>query len=82
MSADANKAVVRRLLVEALDQGDLDVAEALLAPEYGLHDPPVPFAVVGPAGYKRFQAMDLTAFPDRRLTVEEPLTVEDRVVTR
>ncbi len=82
MSAEENKAIVRRLFDEVFNRGDLGAADAVLAPNYRLHDPAAPNFAGGREAYRQFQARYLKAFPDHRLTVEDQIAEGDRVVTR
>lgn len=42
MSAEENKALSRRVIEEMFNDGNLDVADELLAPDYVDHDPSSP----------------------------------------
>jgi steroid delta-isomerase-like uncharacterized protein len=80
MSAEENKAIVRRMFAE-LNQGNLAIIDELVAPEYVEHVAGGQ-EIVGPAGLKQFIAQFATAFPDLQLTVEEMIGEQDKVVTR
>lgn len=80
--SEENKAIVRRSFDELFSQGDLDVADAVIAADYVGHDPALPQPMHGPLEFKRFVTMYRTAFPDLTLTVEEQIAEGDRVVTR
>jgi predicted ester cyclase len=68
-SVAANKATVRRVWDEVWNGRDLDVADAIFAPDY--------------AAYERaFMPTWLAAFPDWRFEVEDMIAEADRVVTR
>ncbi|MBM4437851.1 MAG: ester cyclase [Actinobacteria bacterium] len=78
MSADAaNKAVVRRLLNEVYNQGNLIVANDLV-------DPGHPDAGLGPGpdNFKNHARRLRSAFPDLHLTIADQLVDGDRVATR
>ncbi len=81
MSA-ANKALARRLVEEAFNQGRLDVTEELVASDYVGHDPSLPEEVRGPAGVKEVIAGYRAAFPDIQVTIEDQIAEGDLVVTR
>ena len=81
-SAQENKAVSRRVAEEILNQGKLDLADELYTPDYVLHDPSLPEDLHGPEGLKQYAAMNLGAFPDARVTVEDQIAEGDMVVTR
>ncbi len=82
MSAEHNKAIVRRLYDEVFNKGNLSAADEILAPNYSLHDPAAPKFAGGRQAYKRFQARYLKAFPDHRITVEDQIAEGNKVVTR
>ena len=82
MSAEENKALVRRVFEEGWNAGNLELFNETDAPEYVLHDPSVPEDVRGVEAVKQFASMYLRAFPDLRFTIEEQLAEGDKVVTR
>ena len=81
-SAQENKAVSRRVAEEIFNEGNLDLADELYAPDYVLHDPSLPEDLHGPEALKQYAAMNLGAFPDARVTVEDQIAEGDMVVTR
>ena len=82
VSAEENKALVRRAFEEGWNTGNLDVFDEVDAPDHVLHDPSVPEDVVGIDGIKGFASMFLQAFPDLHFTIEEQIAEGDKVVTR
>lgn len=68
MSAEENKAVVRRYFEEFHTQRQHDILEEIIAPD--LLEPT-----------RRATDMLLTAFPDYRITIEEQVAAEDKVAT-
>lgn len=80
--SEKNKALVRRWLNEVFTRGDLDEADDLFTSNYALHDPSFPQDVHGPEGIKRYVTAYRAAFPDLKVTVEDQLAEEDKVVTR
>jgi predicted ester cyclase len=80
MSTEHNKALVRRLFEEGLNQNKPDVFDELIAPSYVNYDFPAPSP--GLEGFKMAIGMFLAAFPDMRVTVEEELAEGDKVITR
>jgi steroid delta-isomerase-like uncharacterized protein len=82
LTPERNKNLVRRWLVEVFTRADLAEADELFTLNYALHDPSFPHNVHGPEGIKRYVAAYRTAFPDLRVTVEDQLAEEDKVVTR
>lgn len=81
MSA-VNKALARRLVEEAFNEGRLDVTEELVASDFVGHDPSLPEEVRGPAGVKEVIAGYRAAFPDIQITIEDQIADGDLVVTR
>ena len=82
MTADENKALVRRVFEEGWNTGNLDLVDEIDVPDYVLHDPSVPEEVRGVEGIKRFASIYLRAFPDLHFTVEDQIAEGDKVVTR
>jgi steroid delta-isomerase-like uncharacterized protein len=81
MSTEANKALVRRFLVEVENQKNLHVVDEVLAGDYVLDMPGFP-TVHGPAGYKKAAPLIFSAFPDLHHTVEDIISEGDRVAAR
>ncbi|MBT2502877.1 ester cyclase [Curtobacterium sp. ISL-83] len=63
---------------EAVNSGQLDLLDALVAPNAVDHDP-APGQAAGPQGYKDFFAEMRTAFPDLHIEVEQLVADEDNV---
>jgi predicted ester cyclase len=81
MGASENKALVRRIFEEGMNQQRPEVFDQLLAPSFENHDMPAP--VPGPEGFRMVFGMFQAAFPDMQVTLEEVLaTDDDKVVTR
>jgi len=79
---EANKALARRFHEEIFDQGNLDVADEILAPDFTWYNPPTETFVTGPEAVKQ-QARELRGFiPDFVLTDEDVIAEGDRVVIR
>jgi len=81
MSAEENKAVVRRLYEEVYNRGNLDAADELLAPTFVGYD----FSTgeeVGIEGYKRAIAEQAASSSDLHFSIEEQIAEGDKVVTR
>ena len=79
--SETNKAVSRRLVEEAFNQGNYDVIEELIVPTFVNHDP----ATGDVTGYDGLrQSIDgyRSAFPDLKITIEEQLAEGDLVATR
>jgi steroid delta-isomerase-like uncharacterized protein len=82
MSAEENKAILRRYFEEAWNQGHLAVLDELVAPTYVNHDPAVPGLPPGPAGLKPIIAGFRAAFPDLQITIDDQVAEGDKVATR
>ena len=82
MSTEENKAISRRVAEEIFNGGNLDLVDELYASDYVLHDPSLPEDLIGPEGIKQYVAMNLGAFPDARVTVEDEIAEGDKVVSR
>src|SRR3712207_6476967 len=81
MSAEQNKAVVRRFYEEAYNQKNLDIADELVAPNFVDHSVD-PTRRGGPQGMKAHLNAYYRAFPDLRLTIEDVIASGDKVVLR
>jgi predicted ester cyclase len=80
MSAEENKVVVRRLIEEVYNRGNLDIADELLAPDYVDHTWP-PGKYAGREGLKRSVAKQRAASSDLHTNIEEQIAEGDKVVT-
>jgi len=60
---EENKALVQRL-TEAFNEGDLDVIDELVAPDFVGHNPLMPKPIQGPDGLKGFFAAFRAGMPD------------------
>jgi len=76
-----NKEIVRRLVEEVWNTGNLTVADLLTAPNYVDHTAPAGWPV-GPAGLRQAVAHNRLTFPDLHYTIEELVAEGDRVLTR
>jgi predicted ester cyclase len=81
MSAEENKAIVRRVYEEAITQNKPEVFDEIMSPDIVDHAP-FPDQAPGSEGFKGVFAMMLSAFPDYHSTVEEQIAEGDKVVTR
>ena len=82
MSAQENKALVRRVMDEMFNEGNLDLADELFAPDYVDHDPAMPEDIHGPEGFKEYVSVFRSAFPDLHIEIEDQVAEGDKVVTR
>ncbi len=76
-----NKAQFRRAYEELLNQGNLEVAEDLVAPDFLNHEAP-PGRNRGPESMRGLATMLRTAFPDLHFTIEELIAEGDTVAGR
>ena len=81
MSAEKNKAIIRRFVEEVQNGGDLTVLDEIAAADYVNHTAP-PGVLPDREGLKQLTAMFRRAFPDGRITIEDLVAEGDRVVTR
>jgi steroid delta-isomerase-like uncharacterized protein len=79
MSAE-NKATFRRL-VEGLNQGNLDVYDEVVAPDFVNHSAP-PGVPPTREGWKQLAAMFRAAFPDLHFHIEDEIADGDLLTTR
>jgi steroid delta-isomerase-like uncharacterized protein len=78
MSTEENKAVIRRLIEEFINQGNTAVAEALVAEDHVALGPS-PGQEQGREGLIATIARMRTAFPDLEWTIEDMIAEGDRV---
>ena len=76
-----NKAQFRRTYEELLNEGNLAVAEELVAPDFVIHEAP-PGRNRGPESMRGLATMLRTAFPDLHFTIEELVAEGDTVAGR
>ena len=81
MSAEENKAVVRRFFVELLSTDNLALADEILSPGFRFYfaGSPDPMDL---ESYKEFLMARRAAFPDRRFVVEDMIAEGDKVSAR
>ena len=82
MSAEANKALVRRFYEQVWGAGNYDVANEVFAPDYVRHDFRAGDPMPGPEGQKKIARDFHTAFPDLAVEVELVFGEGDFVVGR
>jgi predicted ester cyclase len=81
MSAEKNKALVRRFL-EARVMGDVDAVEKLLAPNFVNHTKVLPDEEPGREGFIQAIAQYNAAFSNSSVLVEDQVAAGDKVVSR
>ena len=81
MSAVEIKAIVRRYL-GVYEQGNIELLDELLAPDYINHTPATPDLPTGPEGVKAVVTMFRGAMPDLMVAVEDMIAEDDKVAVR
>jgi len=81
MSAEENKAIIRRFVEEVQNRHNIGALEELFSPDFTDHSgisnlPP------NLDGAKQFFTMFFTAFPDIQVTIHDQVAEGDKVVTR
>jgi steroid delta-isomerase-like uncharacterized protein len=82
MSTEENKAVVRRLLQDVWNRGDLDRLVEIVAPQFIRHGPMPEDETRGPQGVGALISAYRATYPDLRVTVEDQIAEGSLVVTR
>ena len=80
MSVEENKEIVRRVIDDIVNKGDLSLVDEVLASNYVYHFPT--HDINGPEGFKEFVTTMRTAFPDIHVTIEDIIAEGDRVAVR
>src|SRR5215468_30961 len=81
-SIEQNKALVRRFFEEVFNQGDLNVADEIIASGFAGHGFASHGREHGPNNAKNTVKQFKAAFPDIRFEVEEMIAEADKVVVR
>lgn len=81
MSAEANKAVIRRLVEEVYNEGNLDVVDELVAPDVFNH-PAVPEHQHGLDGFKHVIEWVRAIGPDTHYDIDDTIAEGDKVAVR
>ena len=81
MSTEENKAVVRRLFEEVVNQGNLEALDELTTDDIVTHTP-VPGIMPDREGFRQFLGVFLTAFPTQHTEVHDVIAEGDRVAVR
>ncbi len=80
MSLEENKAIIRRVIDEIINQGNLSAINDLFTPDFV--DRSSPEQPPGPEGVKGFVARVRAGFPDLRVDIEDVIAEGDKVVIR
>ncbi len=81
MSTDENKALVRRILEEFWNTGDIAHVDAFFAPNFVNHDPSAP-QIQDREGIKQRNLLYHASFPDFHVTIEDLIAEGDLVTKR
>ena len=82
MTAEANKAIVTRLVEELWNAGNPELADELYSADYVRHGPQAEPPIRGREGLKGFARMYLAAVPDLQHEIEDQFVREDAVISR
>lgn len=81
MSAEQNKAIIRRWIEEAWNQGRVEIADELYAGDFRAQDIDEPDRPLhGPQDIKEYVLRTRAAFPDIHFTIDHLLAEGDKVV--
>ena len=81
MSTEQNKALLRRIFEEGVNQNKPGVFDELIAPDCKFHDQPLGMPPTR-EGFRQIQATFRAAFPDVHLTIEDEFADGDYVIQR
>jgi steroid delta-isomerase-like uncharacterized protein len=81
MSAEENKAIMRRFW-DVWEEGNIELLDELLAPEYINHTLAAPDLPPGPEGVKAVVSMFRSAMSDLKVVIEDMVAEGEKVVTR
>ena len=76
---EENKAVVRRFIAEAWNEGRLETVDELISADHVDHDPGRVGTPGGPGGMRAYVTMYRTAFPDTHIELGEMIAEGDLV---
>jgi steroid delta-isomerase-like uncharacterized protein len=82
MSAEENKALMRRFIDEVINGKNLAAIDELVAPDIVEHEEGPPGMPGGREGTKQFFGMVFNAFPDLKATLEDVVAEGDRLAVR
>ena len=82
MTAEENKAIVRRLIDELWNAGNPELAEQFYAADHVRHGPLAEPPIRGSEALKQFAYMYLAAVPDFHTEIEDQFAREDSIVSR
>ena len=79
VGTEEHKALVRRFVEEAINQGTLAVLDELVAPDFVSHTAALPLPP-GPAGMRLFLSATRLVFPDLHQSIEDLVAEGEKVV--
>jgi steroid delta-isomerase-like uncharacterized protein len=82
MSTEENKALVRRMVEETFNRGNVGQADEFLAPDFVEREELPPGLPRDREGVKQLTVMLRSAFPDLKATIEDIVAEGDKVVVR
>jgi steroid delta-isomerase-like uncharacterized protein len=80
MSTQSNKAIVRRMLDEMNNQGNIRIIDELVAPDFFEHEDPPPGVSRDREGVKQVFTMYHSAFSDIDASINDMIAEDDKVV--
>jgi steroid delta-isomerase-like uncharacterized protein len=80
--SEENKALFRRMFEGAINQGNMDLIDELVAPDVVEHEGLPPGVPAGREGVKMMFTMFRGAFPDLNATIDDVIAEGDKVVAR
>jgi steroid delta-isomerase-like uncharacterized protein len=78
MSAEQNKALVRRFFEEIMNGNNLSLIDEFVAPDFVEHEA-MPGAASGREGFRQTSIMFRSAFPDLKATINDMIAEGDKV---
>ena len=82
MSVEQNKAIARRLVEEVFNQGNVGLADEIMAADFVEHEEMPPGTPPGREGNKAATTMLRSAFPDFKATIDDMVAEGDKVALR
>lgn len=74
--------LIKRYFAEVWNNGDLNVLDEIIAPDYINHSPGMPNPTPGPDGLKPIVAAIRKAFPDLKYVIENMVIADDQVAVQ
>lgn len=82
MSTEQNKALVRRLMEEVFNRGNINLVDELFASDFVEREELPPGLPPGREAVKQLLTMFRSAFPDFKVTIDDVIAEGDKVVVR